>query len=491
MPVDATRRIRVARLRGRSEPLIRRGALLLEDALRTASLPYTEHGRLLLIRSLSLGVIHPNRSAALVAQQLEQQVAELARHAVHGAEPRAAAAAAVFFHDRLDAVMALIQRVAQGASGDRGRAWYWRQAVPGWQSGLTPDLAGRVLLGCLLNLDPSSRSLAQAFQRLLESDCLDVVLQVVRESDGPVLLQRSGWRSSDCVKDSALAQPVTGGDMPFPRLWQSMLSRWIARWGPSDLRSLWLVALAVQSWRSEAAKPLEVLGEANALLRAIARFVDAPLTSSSSLPDEQALSHTVEEIGRVVRTDEAAIPGEAARSDRLPMHTAYAGFWFLIPLLMRAGFGRAAQDHPEWVDAQVPWHLLRSLSDRLAIQPDDPVRLWLSDGTVDGAVGVEPERDDVVSREVAALVALWRVSMRRWCRLKAHLGLADVVRRPGWVSWSKTHVEVRMPLNGVDLRIRRAGLDLDPGWVPWLGRVIRFYYEAEGRPHGAGGIAGH
>jgi hypothetical protein len=25
--------------------------------------------------------------------------------------------------------------------------------------------------------------------------------------------------------------------------------------------------------------------------------------------------------------------------------------------------------------------------------------------------------------------------------------------------------------------IRVAGLDLDPGWVPWLGVVIRFAYE--------------
>jgi hypothetical protein len=26
------------------------------------------------------------------------------------------------------------------------------------------------------------------------------------------------------------------------------------------------------------------------------------------------------------------------------------------------------------------------------------------------------------------------------------------------------------------MRIRRAGLDIDPGWVPWLGRVVSFHY---------------
>jgi hypothetical protein len=31
-------------------------------------------------------------------------------------------------------------------------------------------------------------------------------------------------------------------------------------------------------------------------------------------------------------------------------------------------------------------------------------------------------------------------------------------------------------LNGVSLAVRRGGLDLDPGWVPWFGRVVGFHY---------------
>jgi hypothetical protein len=425
-----------------------------------------------------------------VAHQLEQQVAELARLAVHGDDPRASDAPAVYFHDRLDAVITLIRRLSWGTSGESGGAWYWRQAVPGWQSDLMPEQAGRVLLGYLLNLDPGSRSLSQAFQRLFETDGLDVVLQAVREQDGPVLLQRCGWRGSERVEDSAAGQLAQAVVMPFPRTWQLVLSRWTARWGPADARSLWFVALAVKSWRPETAEPSAVLDEAKALVGTIARFVDAPLASSSSSPDEHALRQAVGETGRVVQTDEAAIPEDAVQDERLSVYSPHAGFWFLIPLLMRAGLGRAIQDHPEWIDTQVPWHLLRSLADRLAIQPHDPVRLWLWDHEIDGSRIEEAEQASELSSEGAAVVASWRVAMRRWCRLQANLGLANVVRRPGWVSWNKTHVEVWMPLSDVDLRIRRAGLDLDPGWVPWLGRVIRFYFDAERRPHGTGGIAG-
>ena len=169
MPVDAARRIRTARLRGSSEPLIRRGAVLLADALRTASLSETGRERVLLIRSLSLGVLRPDKSAASVALQLEQEIAECARHAVHGADPRAASAQAVFFHDQRDAVVALIQQLARGSSGDGGRAWFWRSAIPGWQPGATSVQAGRVLLGTLLNLGAGSHVLGQTFQRLVES----------------------------------------------------------------------------------------------------------------------------------------------------------------------------------------------------------------------------------------------------------------------------------------------------------------------------------
>ncbi len=46
---------------------------------------------------------------------------------------------------------------------------------------------------------------------------------------------------------------------------------------------------------------------------------------------------------------------------------------------------------------------------------------------------------------------------------------AEVVADPAWV-------EVRFALEDADLRVRRAGLDLDPGWLPWLGCVVRFVY---------------
>jgi len=47
---------------------------------------------------------------------------------------------------------------------------------------------------------------------------------------------------------------------------------------------------------------------------------------------------------------------------------------------------------------------------------------------------------------------------------------AQVVADPGWL-------EIRFSLEDVSVEIRRSGLDIDPGYVPWLGVVVKFVYE--------------
>ena len=73
--------------------------------------------------------------------------------------------------------------------------------------------------------------------------------------------------------------------------------------------------------------------------------------------------------------------------------------------------------------------------------------------------------------------AAWLHRCRRWLRLRAGIGPASLVLRPGAIDLSATHADLLFDLRDADLRVRRAGLDLDPGWVPWLGRVVSFHYE--------------
>jgi hypothetical protein len=64
----------------------------------------------------------------------------------------------------------------------------------------------------------------------------------------------------------------------------------------------------------------------------------------------------------------------------------------------------------------------------------------------------------------------------RW-RLKYSLGVNETpLFRRARIYATATHVDVAMPLDSITVPVRRNGLDVNPGWVPALGRVIAFHF---------------
>jgi hypothetical protein len=49
--------------------------------------------------------------------------------------------------------------------------------------------------------------------------------------------------------------------------------------------------------------------------------------------------------------------------------------------------------------------------------------------------------------------------------------------RAGQLETTSTEMRIVLAADDVDLAVRRAGLDRDPGWVPWLHRSVRFVYQ--------------
>ena len=135
------RTVRNLRLRAADSALARRGAILLEDALRTATLPGADSGRLLIVRYLNVGVIHASGSAASVALNLERRFRDLSAAAVSAEDPSAAHAAAVWFEDEIHPYVVAATRWAQRANL---REWFWPRAIAGWRALLSepaPQLA--------------------------------------------------------------------------------------------------------------------------------------------------------------------------------------------------------------------------------------------------------------------------------------------------------------------------------------------------------------
>jgi hypothetical protein len=55
-----------------------------------------------------------------------------------------------------------------------------------------------------------------------------------------------------------------------------------------------------------------------------------------------------------------------------------------------------------------------------------------------------------------------------------------VLACPGSIFVTSSHVDLVMDLDDISFSVRRAGLDVNPGWLPDFGRVIQFHYGTKG-----------
>lgn len=150
----------------------------------------------------------------------------------------------------------------------------------------------------------------------------------------------------------------------------------------------------------------------------------------------------------------------AAAPHAIDAPTRAGGLLFLLPVLAHIGF-------PAWLAgqgaraAELPAQVLGQLLQRLHIDDDDPA--WAL-GRVAATAAAQ------------AHATHWLTACRRHLRLNIGIGPASLCLRPARMLITPTHADVRLELAQLDIRIRRAGLDIDPGWVPWFGRVLRFHY---------------
>jgi hypothetical protein len=160
--------------------------------------------------------------------------------------------------------------------------------------------------------------------------------------------------------------------------------------------------------------------------------------------------------------------GEEAAVYFAPVRTRCAGLFFLVPVMSRLGVAAFLEANPTLIELDFPRLLLRHVFERLRFPADDPVARAL----------VTDERADTrdAFNGLTLLLEDWTRAMRRWCRRRARVGLSELVRREGRLLATGTHLELFFDHRSADIRVRRAGLDLDPGWVAWLGRVVQFHY---------------
>lgn len=226
---------------------------------------------------------------------------------------------------------------------------------------------------------------------------------------------------------------------------------------------------------------------------AVARLL-AALAVLEVEPAAARTAAAAEAVAALVDLRAAAPPADGAQAGAVAAptyhrvqswRTGWGGLLFLLPLVAEVGLpDRVATDPDRYGPALRPvLHALarriiaRAVPDGGPAAPDDPAVLAFC--------GLPPDRepprpvpvvDDPIDDEADGVVAALRrrlvvddsiaerALLFATCRRRA-----EVEADPGWI-------EVRLDLDEVSIEVRRAGLDLDPGHLPWLGCVVRFRY---------------
>jgi hypothetical protein len=105
-----------------------------------------------------------------------------------------------------------------------------------------------------------------------------------------------------------------------------------------------------------------------------------------------------------------------------------------------------------------------------------PTSAW-SGEPPDDVIGIPTETvyDETIS--LPTLPTAWSIAVERWCLRYLDKPLLALIERSAQVVTTRTHLDMVFDHEQGDIAVRRAGLDLDPGWIPWLGKVVKFYYE--------------
>ena len=417
----------------------------------------------------------------------------LAERAVHGSDRRAESADVVFFRSQAEACGSLLTLL--GTVRYSADAWFW-PAVDNSEAGASPADRFVDLIETLRASPASWSSVAAVVMETLEAGDPVGLLTLLADAAAARWVRALGGDR---------AEPHLAPVIGFPAPMHAILARAIAALGRDDSRVLWLASLAVVLTCPSDLDRGTVVARARASLSRL-----APTRPHSLPPDEWEGSHpdagsdlkteiernpveppradgpvatsaaaAIERPGNV-RPDgteagaAAAIPPPAGASSRpasaapppvarpggcFGEATQGAGLYFLLNALRRLRTDDDAFD---------PWflaHLFQHLARYAEIGIDDPILLWTYAALEQAGERDIPKRRIRLGGQGAAMVLAARPDQRQGHRAAA-----------GKVTLTRTDLDVTLALDLADVRIRRIGLDLDPGWVPWFGRVVRFHY---------------
>lgn len=457
------RSVRHLRIRAASQAHVRSAVIRLEDALRCASLPDAAT-RVLMVRRLNLGVLAPDASPQSLSRLLEQRVAAAGGTWEHGASASAAAADFVYFHDVLDARIELALRLAHNALCS---AWYWPLAVAEFDAARSAPANLCRMAQAIAALPEAAVALPAWIARLAAGGAAALLARAITPLQGAELLHAAHLPlpPPDVPTPRHAAAPAPAATHPSRPSWAThhthaavpVWLRTLALAGGHRLSDTLPAPPATPHVPAAAAAehgtpPLRVAPRAP---------VQVPAPQPFSTPPASARRGGLERA-----TAAAEVPHTGVRQVQA-VATGCGGLLFMLPVLQRLGYPAWAHSVDDETSMAAVCLLLRLILQRLHAPPDDPA--WQLTYRAAAAEQDSPPEHIVHAQR-------WLIACRRWLRRQARIGVASLVRRPALLDITATHADVCFRLGDADMRVRRAGLDIDPGWIPWYGKVVAFHY---------------
>ncbi|KQP04472.1 hypothetical protein [Pseudorhodoferax sp. Leaf265] len=463
----AQRTVRHLRLQAPGAEQARRLLPVLEDALRCASLGDGEGTRLLVVRRLALGPVAPGITAPTLAQRVEERLAEATRHWVGADSDSAAGAACVAFAGALDARVQLALRRLRGAPC---AAWYWPLAVPECAAAMGPADQLQRMAWTIAGW-PEARVALPAWAAALAQAGHAVALgRALAPVQGAALLARAGLPppAAEAARPVAAAAPA-----PALPAWLEQLLRHTQGMHTAGA-AVPPPALADAPPPSDATAPPATCAAAasDAAQDTLPPTAPArPLRADTPQRSPRRTPHAAP-----AAPPRSASPTAAGPAWRTP--TRHGGLLFLLPLLARLGL-------PDWLapdDQRFAALVLRAALLRLRAPADDPAWGLAATAAEAAAAPLRPAAPAGWSAGLdrrttrGAQASTWLAACRLQLRRAGGPPLAGLVRRPAGLALTATHADLFFALDQTDLAVRRLGLDIDPGWLPWFGRVVGFHY---------------
>jgi hypothetical protein len=494
----------------------------LEEALRMAELPGEREGRVYFFRRVALNGVTGETNRRVWMERMQQALGSLAAGAVHGSDERAARSNGVYFDSREQA----LETVLREAIRPRAPEWFAGSVVSLPSGAGSAEVALAVVERMQQSMHPRvAAEIVFAAAKSAGAGAITRLLEAVPDATARAWVR--AWETRDSSAGDAVA--VRLGE------WQTaMLIESARHFGWKEPRAVWLAALAVSCAPMLPASG-SVVRPARATLRMLEEQAGGERRQRQSAGDRRVIFDEGSAGARVENSSGAGneVSGEAggakagytglavpqlgpaeataprvdastreaargiARTETLGEPTQAAGLYFLLHVLRRLQIAAAIEACPALSEAGLAAHVLRGIATGLKVPESDPVLLGLGVSGVKFAL----EKDVLAMLPRAALpgnlpwngrafgsqevLRGWTLAVRRWCWREARMTVREIVERRGAVWMTRADLDVTLPLREADVRIRRVGLDIDPGWVPWLGvhgRVVRFHYSVrEGR----------